>query len=186
MADESSGDEVTWEAADRGATCALGCIAAILITGGVGVGIWGAITGGVWQVIVAALCLIGAAGVIWFVHSPRRGRWEVSFYPGRRVVEVYMRVEGEEHEREIPFDDIAEIRLEEITRDVTAGEDMPYLLPVFVLRNGDQVALDRRMSVRDPERASEIVERMEKLVGLTETEEASADASGDGPEQDDR
>ncbi len=66
--------------------------------------------------------------------------------------------------REIPFAHISSVELREITRDVSTGSAVPYLLPVFRLEAGEEVALDERLSIKDPERAEEVVAEMRGLL----------------------
>ncbi|MGD9495148.1 MAG: hypothetical protein AB7Y46_02440 [Armatimonadota bacterium] len=168
MAQGPDGDRtVTWEAADRGARCTLGCTALLLALLGVALAIWGGVRGAWWMALLAGLCVLGAVGLLSFLRSRALGRWEISFERERRVVRLYARERGEERVREFAFAEIAAIELERISRDVSAGEGVPYLLPVFRLKSGETVRLDTRMSIRDPKRAEEVVTQMRALVGLS-------------------
>ncbi|MEA3403267.1 MAG: hypothetical protein U9R79_18640 [Armatimonadota bacterium] len=163
MADEASENAVTWEAADRGASCTMGCFATLLLLIGLGALLW-FFAGGAWKLIVSGVSLAAGVGLLLFMRSPMRGRWEITIDPEPEVVRIYGRRRGVVDEREIPFDQIEAIELREITRDVTIGENVPYQLPVFRLVDGEEVALDERMSIRDPDRAEETLARMRKLV----------------------
>jgi hypothetical protein len=157
---------VTYEAADRGAVCCLGCQAWALILAGVALGVWYLFAGGLWRAVIALILLVG--GIALARHlSVGRNRWEVSFDRDRRIVTLLSAVSGEKHVREIPFDSIEDIALREITRDTSAGENLPHQLPVFRLISGEEVALDERLSVRDPDRAAEVREEMRELLGLS-------------------
>jgi len=158
-------DVVTYEAADRGAVCALGCIGWLLILVGAGFGLW-YIGGGLWKLVVGLPLLLGGLGMVWYLRSPLRRRWELSFDRTREVAIIRTHSREGREEREIPFADIEAIELAEIVRDVSEGENVPYLLPVFRLRGGETVRLDREMSVRDPERAEQVADEMRYLVGL--------------------
>ncbi|MGC9318719.1 MAG: hypothetical protein ACP5KN_11880 [Armatimonadota bacterium] len=163
MADETTDAAVTWEAADRGASCTMGCFATLLLLLGLGSLLWYT-TGGTWKLIVGGVSLAAGVGLVLFMRSRRRGRWEITIDPEPEVVRIFTREMGVENEREIPFAQIQEIELREIRRDVTIGENVPYQLPVFRLCDGEEVALDERMSIRDPDRAEETLARMRKLV----------------------
>ncbi len=172
MADEQTGAGtqkriVTYEAADRGAVCCLGCQAWALILGGVGFGVWYLLAGELWRAVIGGVLLIGGIALIRHL-STGRNRWEVSFDRDRRVVSLLSQEGGTREVREIPFAAIEAVLLREITRDVTTGEDVPHLLPVFELRSGEKVALDTRLSIKDPERAEEVAEEMRTLLGLNE------------------
>ncbi|MFP4248290.1 MAG: hypothetical protein ACLFU7_01450 [Armatimonadota bacterium] len=161
---------VTYEAADRGAVCCLGCQAWTLVLGGAGFGLWYLLAGELWRVVIGGILLIG--GIALMRHlSTGRNRWEVSFDRERRVVSLLTQEGGTREVREIPFDEIGAVLLREITRDVTTGEDVPHLLPVFELQSGGKVALDERLSIKDPERAEEVAEEMRALLGLSEDDE---------------
>lgn len=165
MAGRAEADNVvTWEAADRGARCTLGCTVFLLLAAGLGLGVW-SFWGGVWKPIVGAVLLLVGIGLLLWMRSPARGRWEISFDPDRKLVRLTSCKGSESSEREFDFREIAEIELEEIRRDVTTGENVPYLLPVFRLKNGETVRLNERMSIKDPERAREVVEQMRALIG---------------------
>ena len=154
---------VTWEAADRGARCTLGCMVFALLAAGLGLGVW-SFWGETWRAIAGAVLLLAGIGLLRWLRSPARGRWEISFDPDRRVVRLTASKGRESSEREFGFREIAAIELEEITRDVSTGENVPYLLPVFRLRSGEVVRLSERMSIKDPERAREVVEQMRELI----------------------
>lgn len=156
---------VTYEAADRGAVCCLGCQAWALILGGVGFAVWYLLAGDLWRIIVGLILLIGGFA-LWRYLSKGRNRWEVSFDRDRRVVTLLSRVAGETEQREIPFDEITAVELRTITRDVSTGEDVPHRLPVFVLASGERVALDERLSIKNTERADEVAGEMRTLLGL--------------------
>ncbi len=163
---------VTYEAVDRGARCALGCISLVLLLIGVTLAITGAMRGGnPWLIGLGVLAVLAGAGQLAFMNSPARGRWEISFDCDERVVRVFCREKGTETRQEFPFEDIAAIELERITRDDSTGDNVPYLLPVLHLKNGEVVRLNERMSIKDPERAEEVVNQMRALVGLIEAEE---------------
>ncbi len=164
--DSAPGDVVTWEATDRGANmCLFGCVPLGLFCVALGFGIW-AIWGGWWKLIVVALAVAGIVGIVLFQRSPRRGRWEISFDPGAEVVRICRGRGSDETVQEIPFEKIEAIRLQAIHRDVTEGQGVEFFVPVFHLRGGEQVRLDERMSIRNPDRAEEVVEQMRELAGL--------------------
>ncbi len=160
-------DVITYEAADRGANCAIGCTVVMLLALGPVLAIWGALRGLDWWMLgFGILSVLAGVGLLAFMRSARRGRWEISFDRDRRVVRLYAREGGQETAREFAFHEIAEIELEQITRDVSTGDDVPYLLPVFRLKGGEAIRLHERMSIKNPERAEETVNGMRALVGL--------------------
>jgi hypothetical protein len=174
MADEEIGAReekkkrvVTYEAADRGAVCCLGCQAWTLILGGLGFGVWYLLARDLWRVVIGGILLIGGIALIRHL-STGRNRWEVSFDRDRRVLTLLSQQQGTREVREIPFDAVEAVLLREITRDVTTGEGVPHLLPVFHLGSGEKVALDERLSIKDPERGEEVAEEMRALLGLSE------------------
>jgi len=165
----SGADEnvVTWEAADRGARCAMGCSIIVLLLVGVALVIAGALRGPSWWMVgVGGLCVLAGIGLLLFIRSPRRGRWEISFDGDRRVVRLVASEGRQVTEREFGFGEIRAIELEQITRDVSTGDNVPFLLPVFRLKNGETVRLHERMSIKRPERADEVIAQMRELVGL--------------------
>lgn len=165
---------VTWEAADRGASCCLGCWAWVMILGGAGLGVW-YVTGGAWKLAIGLLLMAAGAGVLLFMRSSRRGRWEIRFDRDRREVTLFSRKGGEEITRVIAFDEIVAVQLEQIKRDVSTGGDVPHLRPVLYLRSGEQVPLDERLSVKRPERADEVLRQMREILGL---DRSAPDAEG--------
>ncbi|HCA45854.1 MAG TPA: hypothetical protein DEP45_00470 [Armatimonadetes bacterium] len=154
---------VTYEAADRGAVCCLGCHAWLLILGGIGLVVWYLFGEGVWAAITGAILVVGGLALSRFLVRGR-SRWEVSFDRQRRVVTITSCVSRGTLVREIPFAQIVSIELREITRNVSTGSDVPYQLPVFRLTSGEEVALDERLSVKDSERAGEVLEEMRRLL----------------------
>ncbi len=156
---------VTYEAADRGATCCMGCWAWTMLLAGIGLGLW-YITGGTWKLVAGGALIAAGVGLLLFMRSSRRGRWELTFDRDRREVIMRTRVQGTEVERMIPFHEIKSIELEEITRDVTTGDDVPFLRPVFHLNSGERLPVDPRLSVKDPERAREVADEMRGILGL--------------------
>jgi len=169
---EAKGDRVvTYEAADRGAVCCLGCQAWTMILAGVAVGVWYGFSGDLWKIIVGLILIIGGIALSRYLTTGRN-RWEVSFDRDRRIVALTSLVDGERQAREIPFGEIEAVELREITRDVTAGEGVLYRLPILRLLSGEEVALDERLSIKDPERAEEVLEEMRALLaeGLEEGE----------------
>jgi hypothetical protein len=167
---------VTYEAADRGAVCCLGCQAWVLVLAGLGFGVWYLFAGELWRVVVGLILLVG--GIALHRHlATGRNRWEVSFDRDRRIVKLLSRESGTREVREIPFARIDDVILRDITRDVSSGENVPHKLPVLVLESGEKVPLDTRLSIRDPERAVEVQEEMRALVGLRN----DASPESDGP-----
>lgn len=162
---------VTYEAADRGASCCLGCWAWLMILTGVGLGLW-FIAGDAWKLIVGSVLVIAGIGVLLFMRSSRRGRWEIRLDRDRRELTLVSREHGEEVERVIAFDQIVAVELEPLTRDVSTGEGVRYLRPVFYLRSGEQVPVDERLSIKRPDRAEEFARQMRDLLGLTGLEDA--------------
>ena len=155
---------VTWEAADKGASCALGCLAGMSLLLGLGFGLW-FLGGGAWKLLVAALLIGAGFGLALFLRSPRRGRWEVTFDPDARTITLLSRVEGQESVRVIDYDDVAEVELEEIERTTSGGEVVAFQRPVIVLTGGrEPVRLDERLSVCDPEHAREVLDQMRRLL----------------------
>lgn len=62
MAGGTDGDPVvTWEATDRGASCAGGCTVLVSLLVGFGAGVW-SLWGGVWWAIIGAVPLLTGAG----------------------------------------------------------------------------------------------------------------------------
>ncbi len=183
-AGEETGDEeeteekriVTYEAADRGAVCCLGCQAWVLVLAGVGFGIWYATDRDLWRIIVAGILLMG--GLTLYLYLRKRNRWEVTFDRDRQVVTLFSSVAGDVEKREIDFDRIEAVSLREITRDVTTGEDVPHQLPVFHLEAGEEVPLDQRLSIKDSERAEEVADEMRALLGLSQIA-SEAEQSGE-------
>lgn len=173
MADRSAPDRVvTYEAVDRGARCFLGCMSLLFLLVGVTVAITGAVRGGSpWLIGLGVLGVLAGAALLAFMNAPARGRWEISFDCNRRIVRLVCRERGIETRQEFAFQDIAAIELERITRDDSTGDNVPYLLPVLHLKNGEVVRLNERMSIKDPERAEETVNQMRALVGLIESDE---------------
>ncbi len=161
---------VTYEAADRGAVCCLGCQAWALILGGIGFGVWAAFDAHLWRAVVGAILLIGGIALNRYLATGRN-RWEVSFDRDRRLVTLFSYEGGSREVREIPFDDIRAVLLRDITRDVTDGENVPHRLPVLQLVSGEKVPLDERLSIKDPERAEEVAEEMRALLGLSEDDD---------------
>lgn len=158
---------VTWEATDRGARCAMGCSIMVLLLVGAVLAIVGALRGPSWWMVgFGGLCALAGIGLLLFMRSPRRGRWEISFDGDRRVVRLTARERGQVAEREFRFREIRAIELEQIARDDSTGKNVPYLLPVFRLNSGEIVRLYERMSIKRPERAEEVVAQMRELVGL--------------------
>lgn len=158
---------VTYEAADRGAVCCLGCQAWVLVLGGIGFGVWYYYETDLWRGVIGAILLIGGIALHRYLATGRN-RWEVSFDRDRRVVTLLSQERGTRQVREIPFGDIEAVILRDITRDVTAGDGVAHRLPVFRLKSGEKVALDTRLSIKDPERAEEVAEEMRELLGLTD------------------
>ena len=165
---------VTYEAADRGAVCCLGCQAWLMILGGIALGVWYFYERDLRQAVVGAIVLIGGIALRRYLATGR-SRWEVSFDRDRCVVTLVTQERGTREMREIPFDDIKAIIVRDITRDVTSGEDVPHKLPVLELRSQEKVALDRRLSIKDPERAEEVAAEMRALVGLETEGESGSD-----------
>ncbi len=162
---EAGENVVTWEAADRGARCAMGCSIAVLLLVGVVLAVLGLLRGPNWWTLgFGGLCGLAGIGLLLFMRSPRRGRWEISFDGDRRVVRLVASERGQVTEREFGFGEIRAIELEQITRDVSTA--VPYLLPVFRLKSGETVRLYESMSIKSPERAEEVVAQMRELVGL--------------------
>lgn len=158
---------VTYEAADRGAVCCLGCQAWALILAGIGFGAWAFFDAQLWRAVIGAILLIGGIALNRYLATGRN-RWEVSFDRDRRLVTILSYEAGSREVREIPFEDIRAVLLRDITRDVTSGASVPHKLPVLQLVSGDNVALDERLSIKDPERADEVAEEMRALLGLSE------------------
>jgi len=158
---------VTWEATDRGARCAMGCSIIALLLVGVALAIVGALRGPNWWTLgFGGLCALAGVGLLLFMRSPRRGRWEISFDGDRRVVRLVASERGQVTEREFGFGEIRAIELEQIARDVSTGDNVRYLLPVFCLKSGETVRLYEGMSIKSAERAEEVVAHMRELVGL--------------------
>ena len=168
---------VTYEAADRGAVCCLGCQAWLLVLGGIALVAWYFLREvGVWAPVVGAILVLGGLGLSRYL-ARGRNRWEVSFDRQRRVVTITSCVRRKTQTREIPFADISFIELREITRDVSTGSAVPYTLPAFRLVSGEEVALDERLSIKDPERAEEVAAEMRGLL--------SAPVQNAAPKEDD-
>ncbi len=167
---------VTYEAADRGAVCCLGCQAWTMILAGVAVGVWYAFSGDLWKIIAGLILIIGGIALSRYLATGRN-RWEVSFDRDRRIVALTSLVSGETQAREIPFGEIESVQMREITRDVTTAEGVPYKLPILRLHSGEEVALDERLSIKDPERAEEVLEEMRSL--LAECPEEGWESSPD-------
>ena len=165
MAGKQSDNMVTYEAADRGASCCLGCWATTMMIAGAGVLLW-YVAGGSWKLIVGGVLILAGAGLFLFMRSSRRGRWEVTFDSDRREVLISSSSQGTYVERAIPFQEIVAVELEQITRDVSTGDDVAFLRPVLHLESGEQVEFDERLSVKSPSRAEEVVEEMRNIVGL--------------------
>lgn len=165
---------VTYEAADRGAVCCLGCQAWFLILAGIALGVWYAYTRELWQIITGLILLVGGLALQRYITSGRN-RWEVSFDRDRKVVTLLTQVKGTRERREIPFEEIAAVVLLEISRDVSTGDDVVHYLPVFRLNSGERVELDYRLSVKDPERAQEVLDEMQSLLGLGAQDTASGE-----------
>lgn len=155
---------VTWEAADKGAGCALGCIATLCLLLGMGMGLW-SLAGGAWKVVLAVVLVGAGIGLAVFLRSPRRGRWEVTFDPDARTITLLSRVEGRESAQVIGYDEVARVELEEIQRDTSRDGVATFHRPVIVLTGGrEPVPLDERLSVRDPEHAREVLDQMRALL----------------------
>jgi len=157
--------EVTYHAADRGATCTLSCLAFSCLLLGIGMGLW-FIAGGIWKMAVALLALAAGISLVAFVRSPMRGRWEVTFDLDAHVIRLYTRVHGKASTEEIGFDEVQRIGLTPIERDTSKGEAVTFQLPVIYLK-GDRepIRFDERLSVRDPERAQQMLAEMNELLG---------------------
>ncbi len=163
-ADACSPEAVTWEAADKGASCALGCVAILLFTVALGCGLW-FLSGGVWKIVLAAVCALGGIGLVVFIKSPSRGRWEVTIDPGERVIRLVTRVDRQTTVREIAFDNVQSIQLEEIEREASNGEVLTAHLPVIhLVGEAEPVRFDQRLSVRSASRAAEVLEQMRGLL----------------------
>lgn len=158
---------VTYEAADRGAVCCLGCQGWVMIFGGMALGVWYWCRGGLWRLVVGLIVAIGGIALLRYLATGRN-RWEVSFDRDRRVVTLMSRVSGTIERREIPFDEIGAVVLQEIGRDVSTGESVVHHLPVLRLTSDERVPLDHRLSIKDPERAREVADEMRSLLGLEE------------------
>ncbi|MGI5819875.1 MAG: hypothetical protein ACOX9R_17465 [Armatimonadota bacterium] len=156
---------VTYEAADRGAVCCLGCQAWVMIFAGAGFGAWYLLQGDLWRIIVGLILFIGGTALARYVTAGRN-RWEVSFDRDRRVITLLTRIGGTTERREIPYEDVEAVVLQTITRDVTGGDDVPHHVPVFRLSSGERVVLDERLSIKDPDRAEEVLAEMRTLLGL--------------------
>lgn len=154
---------VTYEAADRGAVCCLGCQSWLFILAGIALAVWYLVAGDLWKIIIAAILVIGGISLSRFLKTGRN-RWEVSFDRDRRIVTLTSTVEGTTSLREIPFDKIEAVELREITRDDSTGAGVPYRLPVFRLASGEEVALDERLSIKRSERAEEVADEMRALL----------------------
>ena len=158
--------EVTYHAADRGATCSLGCIASLCFILGIGMGLW-FIWGGIWKAIVAVSALLSGIGLVTFLRSPTRGRWEVTFDPEARVVRYCTRVRRRETTEKISYDEVDHIALAPIERETSRREVVTFQLPVIHLKGGrEPIRFDERLSIRDPERAEEVLKEMNELLGL--------------------
>ena len=160
---ETADRVVTYEAADRSAVCCLGCQAWTMVLAGVAGGVWYGFSGDLWKIIVGLILIIGGIALSRYL-STGRNRWEVSFDRDRRIVALISLVSDERQAREIAYSEIEAVELREITRDVTEGEDVPYRLPVFRLLSGEEVALDERLSIKNPERADEVLAEMRALL----------------------
>ena len=161
--DERRPAPVTWEAADKGASCAMGCIASTCFALAVGMGLWW-LSGGLWKAVVAVVAMLGGLGIMAFLRRPSRGKWEVTFDPGERVIRLLTRVNRRDEVREIGFDDVARIALEEIQRETSDGKLATFQRLVIHLEGGDVVALDERLSVRDKTRAQETLAQMREMI----------------------
>ncbi len=160
--------EVTYHAADRGASCLLGCLALSCLVLGVGMGLWFA-TGGmaIWKAAVAVLGVGAGISLLAFLRSPMRGRWEVTFDPEARIVRIYARVRGNAITEEISFDEIERIGLTPVERETSQGEIADFQVPVLYLKGGRApVRFDERLSISDPERAEEVLAEMNELLGI--------------------
>lgn len=169
MPDESGKrKEVTYHAADRGASCALGCVAFLCFVVAVGMGLWFILGGaGTWKVVAGVLGLGAGFGLAAFLRSPRRGRWEVTFCPEERVIRFYTRVRAEVSTEEISYDEVERIGLTPIERETSGGDTVSFQLPVIYLKGGrEPCRFDERLSIRDPKRAQEMLEEMKGLLGL--------------------
>ncbi len=156
---------VTWEAADKGASCALGCLAGLCLLTGGALALW-SLTGGIWKLILALPGLVAGAGLVAFLRSPWRGRWEVTFDPGERTITVLTRVHGRQTVQVIGFDEVAGIELEPIARRTSGGEIATFYRPVLQRKEGRApLRLDERLSVRDAEHAREVLQQMRALWG---------------------
>ena len=155
---------VTYEAADKHASCALGCYATACFALGIGMGLW-YLSGGIWKAIVAVLGLLSGIGLVLFLRSPARGKWEVTLDPDERVIRLLTRVRGVESLRAISYDDVSHIELEEIERETSDGESATFRRPVIYLTGGrEPVRFDERLSVRSAARAQEVLEQMRRLM----------------------
>lgn len=155
---------VTYEAADRGAVCCLGCQAWVLILGGIGFGAWFYFEEGIWRVVIGAILVVGGFALHRYIAG--RNRWEVSFDRDRQVMTLLTQERGTREVREIPFGSIEGVMLQEITRDISDGENVSHHRPVFRLSSGERVAVDPRLSIKQPDRAQEVLEEMRELLGL--------------------
>ena len=159
--------EVTYHAADRGASCAVGCLAFLGFALAIGMGLWSVLEGmGTWKLVVGVVGLGSGVGLVAFLRSPRRGRWEVTFDPEARVIRFYTRVRGEVSAEEISYDEVERIGLTPVERETSAGDTVTFQFPVIHLRGGrDPLRFDERLSIRDPKRAQELLEEMKGLLG---------------------
>ena len=164
MSDDQAQRVITYEAADRGAVCCLGCQQWTLVLIGVALIGWYAYSRVLWALVVGIVLVLAGVGLGRVLRSSRRGRWEISFDRDRRIVTIVSQTRGGTTERVLPFDEIATVELEEIRRDVSTGDDVPYLRPVLHLTSGEIVPLDERMSVKRPDRAQEIAEQMREII----------------------
>jgi len=161
-------EEITYHAADQFGSCALGCVVFSCFAVGAGMGLWYLL--GVpspWKLVVAVPALMSGIGLVVFLRSPKRGCWEVTFDPEARVVRLYARERGEVTTQEFGFDEIEGISLRPVERISSEGRAVTFQLPVLQLRGGrGLVRFPEKLSVRDPERAEQVLEEMKQLLGL--------------------
>jgi hypothetical protein len=158
--------EVTYHAADRGASCTLGCLILVCFLLGIGMGLWSISGGaGIWKTVVGALALLAGIGLITFLRSPVRGRWEVTFDVDERVIRFYSRVHRQASTEEISFDEVARIALTPIERETSGGEIVAFQLPVIYFKSGrEPLRFDERLSIREPQRAEDVLREMNELL----------------------
>jgi len=138
MSNRSGGQrEVTYHAADPGASCVLGCLASLGFALAIGMGLWFMLGGmQAWKVVVGVLGLGAGFGLAAFLRSPRRNSWEVTFDREERVIRFRARVGGEVTTGEISYDEVESIGLTPIQRETSEGEAVTFQLPVIYRKGG--------------------------------------------------